>query len=202
MKKQEKTELTRKKILAAAFREFGTNGYRGASLNAICESGIPKGLLYHNFKSKDDLYLACVAHCFQLLTKCLKEAEIGNDLEKYMRVRMNFFKEHKQEAGIFFDAVMQPPERLYEQICILKKEFDDLNRELYEKILDSVQLREDIAYEEAMDFFIMMQEMFNHSFSNQNYSNISINDKMNIHERDLPRLLDFMLYGIARRNEE
>ena len=202
MKKQEKTELTRKKTLTAALQEFGTNGYRGASLNAICESGIPKGLLYHNFKSKDDLYLACVALCFQALTNCLKEAEIGNDLEKYMRVRMNFFKEHKQEAGIFFDAVMQPPERLYEQICILKKEFDDLNRELYEKILDSVQLREDIAYEEAMDFFIMMQEMFNHSFSNQNYSNISINDKMNIHEKDLPRLLDFMLYGIARRNEE
>ena len=53
MKKEEKTELTKKKILAAALQEFGTNGYRGASLNAICESGIPKGLLYHNFKNKD-----------------------------------------------------------------------------------------------------------------------------------------------------
>lgn len=34
-------------------QEFGSKGYRGASLNTICEAGIPKGLLYHNFKNKD-----------------------------------------------------------------------------------------------------------------------------------------------------
>ena len=66
MKKEEKTELTKKKILSAALQEFGSNGYRGASLNAICESGTPKGLLYHNFKNKDALYLSCVK-----LLKCL-----------------------------------------------------------------------------------------------------------------------------------
>lgn len=102
MKKEEKTELTKKKILSAALQEFGSNGYRGASLNAICESGIPKGLLYHNFKNKDALYLSCVELCFQSLTKCLKEANIGNDLEKYMRVRMEFFEKNKMEARIFF----------------------------------------------------------------------------------------------------
>ena len=59
MKKAEKTELTKKKILHQAMQEFGSKGYRGASLNAICEAGIPKGLLYHNFKNKDALYLAC-----------------------------------------------------------------------------------------------------------------------------------------------
>lgn len=52
MKKAEKTELTKKKILHRAMQEFGSKGYRGASLNAICEAGIPKGLLYHNFKNK------------------------------------------------------------------------------------------------------------------------------------------------------
>ena len=43
MKKEEKTELTRKRILAAAMKEFGENGYQGASLNRICDIGIPKG---------------------------------------------------------------------------------------------------------------------------------------------------------------
>lgn len=199
MKKEEKTELTKKKILFAAMEEFGSKGYRGASLNAICESGIPKGLLYHNFKNKDALYLACVRLCFQALTKCLKEAEIGNNLEKYMRVRMQFFKEHRLEAGIFFDAVLQPPEGLEEEIRGLKEEFDGLSRGLYREILDSIQLREGITYEEAMMYFIMLQEMFNSSFSRQN---TSLSHKMELHERDLPRLLDFMLYGIARRKNE
>lgn len=201
MKKEEKTELTKKKILAAAVQEFGENGYGGASLNAICETGISKGLLYHNFKNKDALYLACVEICFQSLTKCLKEADIRNDLEKYMRVRMGFFKEHKMEARIFFDAVLQPPEALCDQICELKKEFDESNRNLYQEILNSIQLREGITYEDAMNYFTMLQDMFNNSFSSQNWRNVSLPDKMDIHEKNLPKMLDFMLYGIARRND-
>lgn len=197
MRKEEKTELTKQKILSAAVQEFGSNGYRGASLNAICESGIPKGLLYHNFKNKDTLYLSCVELCFRSLTKCLKEAGIGNDLEKYMRVRMDFFKEHKMEARIFFDAVLQPPEALHDEICVLKKEFDELNRQLYGEILDSIKLREGVTYDEAMGYFTMLQDMFNSSFCSQN---ISLSDKMDIHERDLPKVLDLMLYGIARRD--
>ena len=199
MRKEEKTELTKKKILAAALQEFGTNGYRGASLNTICESGIPKGLLYHNFKNKDALYLACVKLCFQSLTKCLKEADIGNDLEKYMRVRMEFFEKNKMEARIFFDAVLQPPEALSSEIAELKKEFDEINKKLYREILDSIQLRDGITYDDAMKYFIMLQDMFNHSFSSQNCQNVSLTAKMEIHERDVPKILDFMLYGIARK---
>lgn len=202
MKKAEKTELTKKKILHQAMQEFGSKGYRGASLNAICEAGIPKGLLYHNFKNKDALYLACVAECFQSLTNCLKEAEIGNDMEKYMRVRMAFFNEHEMEAHIFFDAVLQPPEALYDQISALRKEFDALNKAFYQQVLHSIELREGITEEEAMSYFTMLQDMFNSSFSSRNCRNISLSDKMDIHERDLPKILDYMLYGIARRKNQ
>ena len=201
MKKEEKTELTKKRILSLAIQEFGTKGYKGASLNTICEAGIPKGLLYHNFKNKDALYLSCVELCFQSLTQHLKMAQIGNDLEKYMRVRMDFFEKNRMEARIFFEAVLQPEEALYEQICALKKEFDELNKEIYTEILHGIQLREDITYDEAMTYFTMIQEMFNHSFSSQNCQNVSLIDKIAIHERDLPKILDFMLYGIARRNK-
>mgnify|MGYP003184531549 CR=1 FL=1 len=61
MKKQEKTQKTKERILTAALQEFGTKSYDTASINSICEIGkIPKGLIYHNFKGKDELYLLCV----------------------------------------------------------------------------------------------------------------------------------------------
>lgn len=61
MKKAEKTERTKERILQAAMEEFGRKGYAAATIGAICsEHGIAKGLLYHNFVGKDDLYLACV----------------------------------------------------------------------------------------------------------------------------------------------
>lgn len=70
MKQVERTRLTYDKIVNGAIREFGTKSYADASLNNICsESNISKGLIYHNFKGKDDLYLHCVAICFDRMTE-------------------------------------------------------------------------------------------------------------------------------------
>lgn len=92
MKKEEKTELTRKRILAAAMKEFGENGYQGASLNRICDIGIPKGLLYHNFENRDALYLACLEQSFATFTGFLREDGLGFGLQHYMDTRLHFSK--------------------------------------------------------------------------------------------------------------
>mgnify|MGYP002539826609 CR=1 FL=1 len=58
MKREEKNALSRQRILDAAMEEFSRNGYDGASLNTVCaEKGISKGIIYHYFKDKDELYL-------------------------------------------------------------------------------------------------------------------------------------------------
>ena len=57
MKKEEKTKQTCEKIVHAATIEFGSRSYDAVSLNAICgKYQIAKGLIYHNFKNKDELY--------------------------------------------------------------------------------------------------------------------------------------------------
>ena len=201
MKQLEKTKLTREKILSAAMDEYGANGYAGASLNNICAAGIPKGLLYHNFKNKDELYLTCVGICFDGLTEHLKNTDVGCDLQKYMSVRLDWFKKHEQEARIFFDAVLQPPEALREIIQELRVGFDKLNGELYQKILSSVTLREGVLYEDALRYFAMQQTMFNGYFSSPAFRDLSFDEKISIHEARLSQMLDFMLYGIAERKE-
>ena len=202
MKKGEKTEITKERILGLAMQEFGLKGYRGASLNAICEGGISKGLLYHNYKNKDALYLACVQACFLSLTECIRNADIGNDLTKYMEVRMSFFRTHKLEAGIFFDAVLQPPEELYDEISIIKNEFDTINKEIYARILNSLELRQGVTFEEAMAYFYMLQDMIHSSFPKFNTKTLSVAEQMEEYEKMLPKMIDFMLYGIARRDKE
>ena len=65
MKKEEKTKRTYERIMAAAIVEFGTKSYDNASLTTLCnENQISKGLIYHNFKNKDALYLKCVEVTF------------------------------------------------------------------------------------------------------------------------------------------
>lgn len=199
MKQSEKTKLTNGRILAAAKMEFGANGYLGASMNNICSNGIPKGLLYHNFESKDSLYLACVKACFDELTERLRAADIRGELRKYLEVRLAFFASDEDAAHIFFDAVLRPPEALRSSITALRAEFDALNREIYGAVLSSVNLRKGVSPDEAMEFFAMQQAMFNGYFSSRAFSGQSFAETLASHEAGLARLLDFMLYGIAEK---
>ena len=80
MKQEERTRITYEKILAGAIKEFGTKSYENASLNTICnENHIAKGLLYHNFKNKDDLYLQCVKICFHELVEYLRSVPFSEE---------------------------------------------------------------------------------------------------------------------------
>lgn len=202
MKKEEKTELTKERILAAALEEFGEKGYYGASLNNICNAGISKGLLYHNFENKDAVYLACMKQCFDKLTRYLRGQEIGCDMRRYTAARLRFFQENEHEAHMFFEAILQPPAVLEVQINEVKKDFDDLNKEICAKILAAIPLRQGITREDVMEHFALMQRMFNGYFSSPFYNQMGFRDVMQAHEVNLSKFLDFFLYGIARREEK
>lgn len=202
MKKEEKTELTKERIIKAAMQEFGTNGYAASTLNAICNGdGISKGLLYHNFKGKDDLFLTCVERCFSDVTVYLREQEIKSDLQKYMELRFRYFSEHPLCARIFFEALLQPPAELFGVIKELKKEFDVLNRRIYQTALSEMSLRKGITEADALEYYEILQEMFNGYFSSSAYSGKDFGILITDHEEKLAKILDFMLYGIADRRE-
>ena len=55
----EQVEQNRERVLAAARRVFMARGYAGASLEAIADdAGFSKGVVYSQFESKADLFLA------------------------------------------------------------------------------------------------------------------------------------------------
>ena len=112
MKQSERTELTVSRIMNAALEEFGSNGYAGGTINGICKRGINKGLVYHNFRNRDELYLACLDRSCKRLVQLIEESGCGTDPLKYMNVRLRFFAECRHEARIFFEAVLQPQEAL------------------------------------------------------------------------------------------
>ncbi len=58
-KPQERTIVTRDRLLTAAGQVFAQRGYEKAQLEEVAEaSGFSKGALYAHFKSKEDLFLA------------------------------------------------------------------------------------------------------------------------------------------------
>lgn len=198
MKKAEKTELTVSKILEAALEEFGANGYAGGTINNICKRGINKGLIYHNFKDKDELYLVCLENSCKKLVALIEESGCTSDQLQYMNIRMHFFKEHPNEAHIFFEAILQPQEKLRDRIQRILQPFEEINEKIYRSVVSCVTLRDDVTEEDAIAYFRQMQRMFNGYFSSSAYRYVALDDQIREHEMNLSKLLDFMLYGIAK----
>ena len=116
MKREEKNMQTKRRIIDSALNEFSEQGYGASSINTICSGkGISKGIIYHYFNSKDDLFLACVEECFCLLTEYLSkkmqvaDGNIEKQLEKYFAVRQAFFIEHPVYQRIFCEALRGAP---------------------------------------------------------------------------------------------
>jgi AcrR family transcriptional regulator len=71
-------EDRREEIVGIAFRHFGEGGYHGTSTEAIArEAGISQPYLFRLFKTKRDLFLACVDRCYGQVSDVFREAAEG-----------------------------------------------------------------------------------------------------------------------------
>lgn len=204
MKQEEKTKRTKERILAAAMVEFGEKSYDAASINTICsESGISKGLLYHNFVSKEELYLQCVRQSYQTMMGYLKAQEFDFDdvqgcLGKMLEQRQTFFDENPSEANVFFRSLLMPPKHLLGDIQEIRQETETFYAGCYRAMLRNLTLREEITEEMALQYVSGILEMFNTLFQRRAEQGSDYRALIQDHEGKLPRMLDMMLYGIAK----
>ena len=168
MKREEKNQMTRQKILESAMREFARGGYDGASMNNLCAlGGVSKGIVYHYFADKDALYLACVGECFSLLARAtgaleLEEAmAVGDGLKAYFDAREAFFAANPECRQLFCLAASHPPEHLREQVSQARQELDGASLRILTRLLRGAKLREGIRVEEVAAEFRAYQDYFN-----------------------------------------
>ena len=65
----------REEIIEIAFRHFAEGGYNGTSTEAIArEAGISQPYLFRLFRTKRELFLACVDRCFAQVIAVFREA--------------------------------------------------------------------------------------------------------------------------------
>ena len=204
MKREEKNQQTRRRILESALAEFSEQGYGASSVNTISNGeGLSKGIIYHYFPTKDDLYLACVEECFQMLTGHLQSHTnmVGQTaeerLEQYFRVRLDFFEQNPQYQRIFCDAVIMPPAHLEASIQEKKAPCDRFNIDSLNRMLEPVSLRSDLSREDVVDTFRQYQDYINARYQMTGSEKIDIRD----HEESCRRALRILLYGVVERKE-
>jgi AcrR family transcriptional regulator len=200
MKQEERSEITRKKILDAAFAEFGQNGYAAGTVNHICGHGITKGLFYHHFKGKDELYLTCLEICVNHFVRFLTPHV--EDSRECLKARLIFFEQYPEEARIFFDGLLNPAPNLTDRIEEILRPLDALNRTAYGNLIAGVTLREGVTPEKAVDWLALIQNLLNGYFSSPKLRSRELSERIRLHEQVLPEILDRILFGIAEVPEK
>lgn len=204
MNREEKNQQTRRRILDHALAEFSSQGYGASSINNICcAQDISKGIIYHYFKTKDDLYLSCVEECFLLLTRHLTErmqslsGGVQQQLEEYFTARLSFFAQNPVYQRLFCEAIIAPPAHLKAEIEQRKKDFDRLNVQILEQLLSSISLRQQITVSEVIETFRQFQDFINAKYPMAGLSS----SEFEAHEQSCRKALDILLYGVIERKE-
>ena len=195
----------RERILSAAVRAFGEHGYEGASTNQICAAaGISKGLLFHYYKSKENLFIAVLEHC---MTRFLEAVRTGGGLAGQpltpetlaglYRRQTRFLSEHPDYYRIF----TQPPQ----QESQLLTDFFNRKREEYQQtislglrlFLSRSNLRPGISREAALELMtglvIHLQEKYLTDLSRQTLPVSQVTEMM---EAEFVEAMDIIFHGI------
>ncbi|MGN0521718.1 MAG: TetR/AcrR family transcriptional regulator [Eubacterium sp.] len=200
MKKTEKTQITKKKILYAAVEEFAVHGFDGTSINRICkEHGISKGLVYHNFNSKEALYLCCLQEAVDTFISYMQGKEFKTDFRLYMKERYRFFEKYPHYSRLIFGMILTGDTEFTQKIKEIKEKFDSFNIDLYMQAVDSLKLRSGVSREDAIQYYGLLQNMLNNYLSADSSEGKGFDFVINGHEKILQKILDFILYGIAEK---
>ena len=198
MKRAEKNAETKHRIIESALKEFSEKSYREASLNTICIEGeVSKGIIYHYYQDKEELYLACVKECFNSLKEYLdQKVKITDDslernLNNYFKVRLHFFNENPIYFGIYCSAVLNPPDELEKKLNKAMKEFHEQTIKILSALLKKTKLRKGITNDEVIETFSEYQDWVN--------TRAQKNKKVSLREHELKtqRTLKILLYGVV-----
>ncbi len=199
MKKELKTQITRERIIEAALAEFGERGYKGFVINELCKKySISKGVLYHNFAGKEELYTECVRKSFQEAIQFIKGGDSIPTLQEYMKRRHRFFIERPDHSKIFFEAWLCPAIDLSDSVREEKKLFEGFNRQVCAALIDASELKSGIGREEAMEYLSFIQEIFRSYFYAKRGKAGSPEEAAREYEAVLSKALHRMIYGVLK----
>ena len=202
MKREEKNQQTRRRIMDSALAEFSRQGYGASSINTICAAqDISKGIVYHYFETKDALFLACVEECFRKLTDYIQTSLSRQDQAPEARLRdcfvlrTAFFRESPVYQRIFCEAVIAPPAHLRDEIQARKAGFDALNLKILEQILSPLSLRPDVSQEEVIETVRQFQDFINIRCQMTGLDGRAFEAR----EESCHKALNILLYGVIKR---
>lgn len=168
MTQKERQERSKEEIYLAALDEFGTHGYDSVNMERICSNhGISKGMMYHYYSGKDELFLLCVDRTFRDLKAyveremdMLEDRDVPDAIKDFFMIREYFFQLNPKQKSIFESALLRPPKHLADKIQLLRVPIRQVNQKFFHKLIIKIPLRQDLDPEMAIRYLESVESLF------------------------------------------
>ena len=154
-----KEQPTREKILDAVFKLVYINGYNGTSMAMILkECSIPKGSLYHFFKSKKEMVLAVVEERIAPRMEEFYRLDVVEGEEGLETIIVAILGVSKKEVLVSYGC---PLNRLNQEMAPVDRDFEVAINAIYEKLktkiaklLKNSSLKEGVYVDSLAEYII------------------------------------------------
>ncbi|MHB9033401.1 MAG: TetR/AcrR family transcriptional regulator [Anaerolineae bacterium] len=160
-------EDKRQRILNAALHEFADKGYARASTNTIVtDAAIAKGLLFHYFKTKKQLYLALYNYGIQtslaeLYSRLdLEQGDIISRLRHIQAIKLEMLGRNPDIFSFLQSAYLEQDAHVSEDIKVLGQKLLAENLARIYSNLDFSVLKEDINPARALQIILWTMDGF------------------------------------------
>ncbi|OIK16020.1 TetR family transcriptional regulator [Bacillus sp. MUM 116] len=155
------------RIINAAIKKFAQKGYDNASTNEIVkEADISKGLLFHYFGNKKNMYLFLFDHFYEIIVDefykkiNLEERDIFKRVRQAVTVKMELLNIYPDLFNFLSAAVMEDSKEVKLELDQRKKQLSKNNiGKLYEDI-DLSLFRDDLDVQKALKIIFWTFEQF------------------------------------------
>ena len=128
--------------------------------------------------------------------------DFGTDFKFYMKERYEFFSANPYYRQLIFADVLTDITEFARKLKEIRSRFDEFNKKLYLRAIDGIELRKGFSKNDASEYYFLLQNILNGYLNAGNASAESFDSDFIAHEKSLEKLLDFMLYGIAREENK
>jgi TetR/AcrR family transcriptional regulator len=145
------------RIINAAINEFAQKGYDNASTNEMVkEAGISKGLLFHYFKNKKQLFFFLFDYCYNIVADefykkvDLAESDFFKRIRQAVQIKMDLQTKYPDILTFIQEAFMQDSPEIKDEFDKKKQELNAVNIGIIYDGIDLTKFRDDVDVQKIL----------------------------------------------------